>query len=162
MPNLFPSDVGVTQIRGFVKIVREHGGAMEMAQLAEETEEDLDSMLPIIKSLKMLGLVITKKDLIVLTTDADKAKAGIHQYIAIKLQGIEPFKSIFQILRISQMHTMTTDAIMYSLEGKGIRLDGPGTAGKDNLKRMLLHWCIRSKLLKYNAKEDAWTLVRTD
>ena len=161
MTNIFPSDVGVTQVRGFVKIIREHGGAMEMAQLAEETGEDIDKLLPIIKALKMLGIVTTKKDLVMLTKEEAHAKS-IHQYAASKLPSIEPFKGLIQALRISPERTLNTDSLIYTLSGNGIRVAEPELANRETLKKMLLHWCIRSKILKYNSKEDLWTLTKAD
>jgi hypothetical protein len=158
MQNLFPPGVGITQVRGILKVIKEHSGTMEMSQLAEEIEEEVDDLLPIIKAAKLLGFVITKKDDIIITKEVDNiALKDINSLLEKKLPDIEPFKTIFQALKINPERSLTTVELANLLQGKGIRVDEPEASNEDMLKRLLLHWAVRPKFLSYDPKSDIWT-----
>jgi len=158
MQNLFPPGVGITQVRGVIKVVKEHSGTMEISQLAEEIEEEVDSILPILKAAKMLGFVVIKKDDITVTKEADNLNLKeMNQLLEKKLPVIEPFKTVFQALKISSDKSLTTVELANMLQGRGIRVDEPEVTNEDMLKRLLLHWAVRSKILSYDPKSDIWT-----
>ena len=38
----FPIGVGITELRGVLEIIKENGGALSLAKLADESEEEID------------------------------------------------------------------------------------------------------------------------
>lgn len=156
MASLFPSDVGMSHVRGVVKIIKENGGKISIHKLAEESEEDVDDLLPLLEASKLLGFITISKSDIKLTPKAAKLVGGsTRKIIRESLSGIEPFKSAIKAL--SGGSKTTTELFEYLKENKVFPREGDHSS--ETLLKLLLSWGVRSKLLSYNEEEDAWILL---
>ena len=159
MHKLFPPGVGVTQIRGLVNILRDNSGKLEMSKLAEESDEEVDDLLPIIEASVLLGLARTGGDAVALTEDGKKfASREVQAMLRAKIVSVEPFKSVIAILR--ERKSATTHDLVVLLHGKKNLYRGGADEAAEQLRNVLLHWGVRVKLLSYNLKGDAWSMKR--
>jgi NitT/TauT family transport system ATP-binding protein len=155
---LFPPNAGISLLRGMMILIKENGGSIEVSKLADESEQNVDNLLPLIEASKMLGLVNVDEGEIKLTPEGKRM--DMHNFLEIlskKIKGIEPFKSSLEMLANSN-GTASTDELTHALLANGIMLHGDFKMNKVLLKSMLLKWAVRTNLLEYKEDEDAWTL----
>ena len=91
---LFPLDTGVSQIRGIVEIIKDYKGSIEMSKLAEETNDEIDDLFPLIDTCVLLKICKVKEGAVKLT-DSGKSLAthNTRRMFAKALDKVEPFKS---------------------------------------------------------------------
>ncbi len=157
MSTLFPSDVGMSHVRGLVKIIKEHGGSISITDLAEESEEDVDDLLPLIEASKLLGFIKVARSDIKLVPKGEKLfTPGISARAVIResLSKIEPFKSA--IKELSEGSKSTSD-LFAALRAKGVFPQDEHS--EETLIKLLLTWGVRSKLLGYDQENESWILV---
>lgn len=155
MGNLFPSDVGVSHVRGLIRIIKENNGAISISKLAEEAEEDLDDLLPLIEACKLLGFVTIAKSKVKLTQKGEKLASAPRSIIRESLSKVEPFKSAISAL--SEGSRTTSELFDYLIE-KGV-FPKEGEHSAETLLKLLIGWGVRSKLLSYDEHNDTWILV---
>jgi hypothetical protein len=150
----FPIGAGITELRGIIEIIKENGGAINLSKLAEESEEEIDTLLPLLDAGEMLGLVEVKDGIVKLTQDGKALKIGnISNILSKKLKNIEPFKSVLEIL---DKNELTTPEIAEELRARGIILNADDMTNVELLRNMLVKWTLRTKLLEYNRDSDSW------
>lgn len=155
MTNLFPSDVGMSHVRGIVKIINENGGKVSISKLAEEAEEDVDDLIPLIEACKLLGFVTVAKSDIKITEKGKKLGTGSPmRTIRENLLTIEPFKSTIKELSEGNK---TTAELFQKLNDDGV-FPKEGEHSAETLLKILLAWGVRSKLLSYDEETDTWLL----
>ena len=76
MADLFPPGVGMSHVRGIVSIIRQNGGQVSISKLAEEAEEDVDDLLPLLEASKILGFVKITKSSVRITDKGVRLASG--------------------------------------------------------------------------------------
>jgi len=155
----FPIDVGISEVRGIIEIVKDNGNALSIAKLAEEAEEEIDKLLPLLDAAEMLGLCTVEDGVVKLSKDgiALTLRNSV-QMISKSLKAIEPFKSVIEAL--SSSGELTTSELAARLKGKNIVLYADDMTNIEMLRGLLLKWGVRVKLFSYNRNADQWTLAK--
>ncbi len=155
MAKLFPLDVGMGSLRGILKVIQENHGYMDLATLAEESEKDVDSLLPLIEACDMLGFTETSESKIKLTKEGQSLNMrNASKVIKAKLEEIEPFKSSVTLLADKDMKS---EELFTALNSVGFVFHGERYKNDEILKKLFLTWGVRTKLLRYDPKEDTWS-----
>ncbi|MDE1823434.1 MAG: AAA-associated domain-containing protein [Candidatus Micrarchaeota archaeon] len=156
MATLFPLGPGIGRIRGIVGLIKQNNGEISISELAQEAGEDIDDLLPMIEACKLLGFAVVDSSTIKLTKEGNSLTvSNASRMIREKLPAIEPFKSTVAIL---SKNYATSRELFDLLHAKGILLHGDKTTNNEQLKKMLLRWGVRSKLIEYDANKDEWRL----
>lgn len=157
MGQIFPLVTETSRLRAILGIIKQHGGSIELSRLAEETEEQVDDLLPLIEACKMLGFAAIKKSTIKITPQGAEVTLGNSlRLMKKKLVGIEPFMSAIEILK--REGEMSTAALFENLHDNGIYLHGDKDMNEFLMKKMFLRLGVRSKILYYDTKHDIWSL----
>ena len=158
MEGMFPLGTGVSRVRAIIGMLKQRGGSMSMSELAEESEEDIDDLLPLIDACKLLGLATIRKSTLQLTDKGRKLTfSNFSKTIKDSLPALEPFKSTILILGDAEVPTKD---LFTTLKSRGIVLHEDEAANDQMLKKLLIRWGVRSKLLTYDAENDAWRTHR--
>ncbi len=156
MHDIFPLGAGVSKVRGIVTLIKENNGSIAISELAEEAEEDLDALLPLIDACRMLGFVKVDDSDIKLTEEGEKLSRGSpYRIIRGNLKKVEPFKTVFAALAKKRL---TTPEILELLDSKGIYISEDSEGKESVIKKLLRLWGVRTKLLFYNEETDKWSL----
>ncbi len=157
---MFPVNAGISELRGVVLIIKEAGGSISISQLDDESELDIDSLLPLVEACKMLGLATVADGIITLTSEGQQlSMKNFADMVSKRLASIEPFSSAISVLRASN-RALQTSELASLLLSRGIMLHGDFETGRLLLKSMLLKWAVRTELLDYNAEADSWSLSK--
>jgi len=152
----FPIGVGITELRGVLEIIKENGGALSLAKLADESEEEIDKLLPLLDAGELLGLCEVKNGIARLTEKGKKLKlSNIASMLSKKLKEIEPFNSVIDIL---SKKSLSTAEIAEELKSRNIILNADDTTNVELLRNLLIKWGVRTKLLAYNKDSDSWSM----
>jgi hypothetical protein len=153
---LFPLDTGVSQIRGIVEIMKDHSGSIEVSKLAEETNDEIDDLFPLIDTCVLLQLCTVKQGVVTLTkAGKNLATHNTKQVFALALDKVEPFKSASGIIRKEK--EISTEDLEKELSRKGIMYNSDRITNTELLKNLLMKWGIRNGLFNYNYDSDMWT-----
>ncbi len=154
MGDLFPLGTGIGRVRGIINIMKQHKGRMEMSDLAEEAEEHIDDLLPLIEACKMLGLVVVDESELKLTEAGSKITvSNFSKSVHERLSKIEPFRSALKIIDSGEV---TTTDLFITLKNRGIILHGDDTTNDLLLKNLFIRWGVRGKLMSYDPDTDSW------
>ncbi|MGC8669625.1 MAG: AAA-associated domain-containing protein [Candidatus Micrarchaeia archaeon] len=152
----FPIDVGISEVRGIIEIVKDNGNALSLSKLAEEAEEEVDKLLPLLDAAEMLGLCTIENGTIKLTsTGISLNQKNSSQIFSKALSSIEPFKSVIDVLSHGPLNSLELSTV---LKSKNIILYADDITNTEMLRNLLLKWGVRSKLVSYNRNEDMWSL----
>ncbi len=156
MEELFPLNVGISKIRGMLKVIKDNGGSLELSKLSSYSEEDIGDLMLLIEATNILNLSKVKNTTIILT---EKGRiltlANSSKLLKEEIIKIEPFKSV--IAAVSR-EKMTTSEIADYLQSKKIIFHADEKTNILLLKNLLLNWCIRTKMLRYNSRKDLWCI----
>jgi len=154
----FPIGVGITELRGVLEILKENGGALSLAKLADESEEEIDKLLPLLDAGELLGLCKVKNGVARLTEEGKKLKlSNITSMLSKKLKEIEPFNSVIDIL---SKKSLNTEEIAEELKSRNIILNADDITNVELLRSLLIRWGVRTKLLAYNKDLDSWSISK--
>jgi len=152
----FPIGAGITELRGVLKILKENEGALSLAKLADESEEEIDKLLPLLDAGELLGLLEVKNGIVRLTEEGKRLGLGnITSMLSKRLEEIEPFKSIIDIL---SKKSLNTEEIAEELKSRDIILNADDITNVEILRNLLIKWGVRTKLLAYNKDSDSWSI----
>ncbi|MGC9099105.1 MAG: AAA-associated domain-containing protein [Candidatus Micrarchaeia archaeon] len=152
----FPIGAGITELRGVLELIKENGDALSLAKLADESEEEIDKLLPLLEAGEMLGLCEVKEGVAMLTEDGKRLKLNnISRLLAKRLREIEPFKSAIEVLG---KKSITTAELANELKSRDIILNADDETNISLLRNMLMKWGVRTKLLAYNRDSDSWSI----
>ena len=155
MDDIFPLGTGIGRVRGVVNILKQHKGRAELSELADESEEDIDDLLPVIEACKMLGFLTINDSEARLTEAGSKLTlSNFSKSVHSSLSSIEPFKTSLKIINEGNI---TTEELFSKLKERGIRLHGEDTTNDILLKKMLIRWGVRGGLMKYDPETDSWS-----
>ncbi len=153
---LFPLSTGVSQIRGIIEIIKDAKGRIEMSKLAEEANEEIDDLFPLIDTCTLLKLCTVKDGVVRLTKSGNGlAMHNTAEIMGRALKRIEPFRSA-----ISQMNKkggISTHDLERGLYRKGIFFNSDEITNTELLKNLLLKWGIRNRLFSYDPGSDMWS-----
>jgi len=153
---LFPLDTGVSQIRGIVEIMKDHNGSIEMSKLAEETNDEIDDLFPLIDTCVLLKLCTVKEGVVMLTKSGKNlATHNTKEVFANALDKVEPFRTAMRIIKSEK--EISTEDLEKALSRKGIMYNSDKITNTELLKNLLLKWGIRNGLFSYNYDSDMWT-----
>jgi hypothetical protein len=153
---LFPLDTGVSQIRGIVEIMKDHSGSIEVSKLAEETNDEIDDLFPLIDTCVLLQLCTVKEGMVKLTQSGKNlATHNTREVFSHALDKVEPFKSAMIIIKKEK--EISTQDLSRALYKKGILYNSDQITNTELLKNLLLKWGVRNKLLSYDYDSDMWS-----
>ena len=154
MEDLFPLGTGIGRVRGIINIIKRNKGRMEMSRLAEESEEHIDDLLPLIEACKLLGFVRIDESEVTLTETGSKLTfSNFSKSIHDGLSYVEPFKSALKVIGGSEV---TTQDLFSTLRDRGIILHGDIATNDMLLKKLFIRWGVRGKLMSYDPETDSW------
>ena len=154
----FPIGAGITELRGVLKILKENEGALSLAKLADESEEEIDKLLPLLDAGELLGLLEVKNGIVRLTEEGKRLGLGnITNILSKRLKEIEPFKSVIDIL---SKKSLNTEEIAEELKSRDIILNADDITNVEILRNLLIKWGVRTKLLAYNKDSDSWSISK--
>ena len=153
---LFPLDTEVSQIRGIIEIIKDYKGSIEIAKLAEETNDEIDDLFPLIDTCVLLKLCIVKEGTVRLTKSGiGLATHNSRVVFANALEKVEPFKSAGS--KIKRSKGISTQDLARTLYKKGILFNSDEITNTELLKNLLLKWGVRNKLFSYDYNSDIWS-----
>jgi len=139
-----------------LEILKKNGGALSLAKLADESEEEIDKLLPLLDAGELLGLCKVKNGVARLTEEGKKLKlSNITSMLSKKLKEIEPFNSVIDIL---SKKSLNTEEIAEELKSRDIILNADDITNIELLRNLLIRWGVRTKLLAYNKDLDSWSI----
>ncbi len=153
---LFPLDTGVSQIRGIIEMIKDNKGSIEVSKLAEETNDEIDDLFPLIDTCVLLKLCTVKEGVVSLTkAGTNLATHNTRDVFGKALNKVEPFKSaISAIKRKKELSTQDLSRVLFK---KGILYNSDDITNTELLKNLFLKWGIRNKLFSYNYDSDMWS-----
>ncbi len=161
MVQIFPLVTETSKIRAVLSILKQNDGAIELSRLADETEEHIDDLLPLVEACKVLGFATVEGSEIRITAQGRKVTFNNSlKLIKQKLVGIEPFASALEMLKNEK--ELSSEALFSGLKSSGIYLHGEKELNDALMKRMFLRLGVRSKLLYYDSERDIWSLGAAD
>ena len=156
MEGMFPLGTGISRVRAIINLMKEQGGHAGISDIAEESDEDIDDLLPLIEACRLLGLVtVNKSDLKLTKKGKSLSFSNFSKTIREGLSNVEPFKSVILVLGDGEVNTKD---LFDTLRTKGIAFHEDDSASDQMLRRLLIRWGVRSKLLSYNIENDSWKL----
>jgi len=150
-PLMMPAHVRTGQIMGLVDVTAELGTLTDLAALADELGDDIDTLLPILDTAEMLGLVDVKKGIVSLTHLGSKfhhASRNKTHLIKQQISKIEPFKTAFDLAT----HGVSSAEVTQDLSERGIIWHHEPELNEAAVHSLLIHWAIYAGLLRYNGK----------
>jgi len=150
-PLMMPAHVRTGQIMGLVDVTAELGTVTDLASLADELGDDIDTLLPILDTAEMLGLVEVKKGIVSLTHLGSKfyhASPNKTHLIKQQISKIEPFKTAFDLAA----HGVSSAEVTQDLSERGIVWHHEPELNEAAVHSLLIHWVISSGLLRYDGK----------
>lgn len=153
---LFPLNTGVSQIRGIIEIIKDNKNTIEVSKLAEETNEEIDDLFPLIDTCVLLKLCTVKDGSVTLTKSGKNlATHNTREVFAKALDKVEPFKSTTAILNKNK--ELSTQDLSRALYKKGIFFNSDEITNIELLKNLFLKWGVGNKLFSYNNDSDMWS-----
>ncbi len=154
---LFPTEVGITELRGIISIIMDNGGKISLPQLSDEAEEDIDKLLPLLEAGSLLGLMKIKGASVALT---EKGKGlnleNLAKILSNALAKIEPFKTAMKILK--EKGPLTTRDLVRSLRKMHVKIYTDEALDIEAVRKLMLRWGVRSKMFSYDYNTDTWSL----
>ena len=148
-----PANVRAGQVIGLVEITGGLGSLIDVSRLADEFGADIATLLPIVDTAEMLGLIRVDKGDVSLTDFGLKfQKVSKHKVTLLKdqLAKIEPFKTSLELA--SNRKNISAHEVADSLLARDIRWHHTSELNETLIQRLLIHWAIYAGLLSYNGK----------
>jgi hypothetical protein len=155
-PLKMPANVRAGQVISLVEIVGGLGSTIDASKLADEFGADLQTLLPILDTGEMLGLVRVERGEVSLTEFGLKFQKTTKQKIRLlkdQISKIEPFKTSLELASGRQDGATTAD-ICKALGLKQITWHHSQELNDALVKGLLIHWAIYAGLLTYDGKRD--------
>ena len=150
---VMPANVRAGQIIGLVEMTGGLGAPIDASDLAEEFGFDIATLLPIIDTAEMLGLVRADKGEVSLTDFGLKFQKLAKRKVSLlkdQISQIEPFKTALDLV-VSKKSVSARD-VAEALQLKDIRWHHTPELNEGLVKSLLIHWAIYAGILTYNGK----------
>lgn len=149
-----PAHVRAGQIIGLVEVTGGLGSPIDASQLAHEFGYDIATLLPILDTGEMLGLVKIEKGGVSLTEFGVKfQKTSKHKIRLVKdiIAKIEPFRTALELAR--HKGSITSRDVTGALRRTDIRWHHVDELNESLIQDLLIHWAIYAGLLSYDGKK---------
>ena len=159
-PLVMPANVRAGQIIGLVEVVGGLGTTVDVAKLADEFGSDLVTLLPILDTGELMGLVKVEKGDISLTEFGRKfQKTSKYKVRLLKdqLSKLEPFKTALDLA--AEKGSVSTREICEALWERDLRWHHTPEINETLVQTLLIHWAIYAGLLSYNGKTGKFQKV---
>jgi NitT/TauT family transport system ATP-binding protein len=150
---LMPANVRPGQVIGLVEVTGGLGSRVDVSTLADELGDDIAVLLPILDAAELLGLVRSAGGEVVLTDfGAEFQKVVKNKVLMLKgnLARLEPFRTALELA--SRKGEVTAREVAEELAIEGIRLHHKDDLNESLVQALLLHWGIRTGLLRYDGR----------
>ncbi len=155
-----PANVRGGQIIGLVEMTGGLGSPIDASDLAEEFGFDIATLLPIIDTAEMLGLVRADKGEVSLTDFGLKFQKLTKNKVASlrdRITPIEPFKTALDLA--ASKKSISARDVAEALQLKDIRWHHTPELNEALVKSLLIHWAIYAGILTYNGKSGKFQKV---
>ena len=129
------------------------GSPIELSTLADEFAANIETLLPIVDTGEMLGLVKSEKGKVSLTEFGSKfQKTTKHKVRLLRdaLSKIEPFKTAVELTTKKKLFSVRE--IAEALGSKDQRWHHSPELNEALVKALLIHWAIYAGMLKYDGR----------
>ena len=160
-PPVMPANVRAGQVIGLVEITGGLGTSVDLAKLADEFGADLSTLLPIVDTGEMLGLVKVDKGEVRLTEFGLKFQKMSKQKVKLlkdHLSKIEPFRTALKLATASKKG-VTIREICEDLLWRDTRWHHTPEVNEALVRTLLIHWAIYAGLMSYNGKTGKFQKV---
>jgi NitT/TauT family transport system ATP-binding protein len=156
---LFPLDAGVSQIRGIVEMIKDNKNSIEVSKLAEQANNEIDELFPLIDACVILELCTVKNGVVRLTKSGmNMAKHNTREVLSKALNKVEPFKSAISVM--AKEKRISTKELASELYRKGILFNTDEITNIELLKSLLFKWGVANNLFSYNNDSDTWSISK--
>ncbi len=148
-----PANVRAGQVIGLVEVTGGLGSPIDASKLAEELGGDIATLLPIIDTAELLGLVRADKGDVYLTDFGLKFQRLSKNKVAMlkdQVAKLEPFKTALELA--SQRKNVSSHDVSEALLQRDIRWHHRPELNEALIQGMLIHWAIYAGILNYNGK----------
>jgi NitT/TauT family transport system ATP-binding protein len=156
---MMPAHVRTGQIMGLVEVTAELGALTDFASLADELGDDIDTLLPILDTAEMLGLVEVKKGIVSLTHLGLKfhhASRNKMHLVKQQISRLEPFKTAIELAA----HGVSSAEVAGDLSERGMVWHHEQELNEAAVQSLLIHWAIFAGLLRYSGKNGKFQRLR--
>jgi hypothetical protein len=160
-PLIMPANVRAGQILGLVETTGGLGTDVDAKTLADEFGADLVTLLPILDTGEMLGLVKVEKGEVSLTDFGLKFQQASKYKVRLlkdRLAEMEPFKTALELAMVEKDGVSAAE-ICEDLERRDIRWHHIPDINETLVQTMLIHWAIYAGLLSYNGKTGKFQIL---
>ncbi len=159
-PPMMPANVRAGQVIGLVEVTGGLGSSIDVSKLADEFSANIETLLPILDTAEMLGLVRVEKGDVYLTEFGSKfQKTSRNKVRLVKdiLAKIEPFKTAVELC--NQKKSVSAREVSDALFSKGLSWHHSPEMNEALVQALLIHWAIYAKLLKYDGRTGMFELA---
>jgi NitT/TauT family transport system ATP-binding protein len=154
--------VNYSILLGFIEILDDVGGKSEIAEIASKEDLELDSLLPILKSGEMLGLInvlggkvsITEKGHLFIAATPKVRKKMLRDIIV----NFDIFKKIVDLIRRSQEGYVTKKELLEFISSHYTSFTTDTTDENPSDFIWLIEWGRQALILKYDANDERVSL----
>ena len=150
---VMPASVRAGQVLSLVEITGGLGMPIDVSKLATEFGGDIQTILPILDTAEVLGLVTTSRGDVSLTKFGEEFRKTPNQRIRLlakQLLMIEPFKTA--VMLADRRGGAKSEDIAAELYDMGVRWHHDPEVNQGLVKEILISWAITSGILSYNGK----------
>ena len=150
---VMPANVRAGQVIGLVEVTGGLGSPIDASKLAEEFGADLVTLLPIIDTGEMLGLIKSERGDVSLTDFGlkfQKLSKNKVSFLKDHISKIEPFRTALE-LASGKKYISAHDAAE-ALQLKDVRWHHKPELNESIIQSLLIHWAIYAGILTYNGK----------
>ena len=159
-PLIMPANVRAGQVVGLVEVTGGLGPIIDASRLADEFGADIATLLPILDTAEMLGLVTSEKGDVSLTEFGLKFQKTVKNKLRLlkdTLSKVEPFKTALEIGARESL--FSAHDVSEALLQKEIRLHHRNEINESLIQTLLIHWAIYAGLLSYNGKSGKFQKI---
>jgi NitT/TauT family transport system ATP-binding protein len=150
---VMPANVRPGQVIGLVEVTGGLGARVDVSTLADELGDDIAVLLPILDAAELLGLVQSAGGAVVLTDFGAEFQKQVKDKILMlkdNLAKLEPFRTALELA--ARKGEVSARDVAEELSIEGIRLHHKEDINESLVQALLLHWGIRSALLRYDGR----------
>ncbi|MGI0078950.1 MAG: AAA-associated domain-containing protein [Nitrososphaerales archaeon] len=159
-PQIMPASVRAGQVVGLVEVTGGLGSVIDVSRLADELGADIATLLPILDTAEMLGLVTSERGDVALTEFGLKfQKTAKNKLRLLKdvLSKTEPFKTALEIG--ASKSSFSAQDVSEALLQRDIRWHHRNEINESLIQALLIHWAIYGGLLNYNGKSGKFQKI---
>lgn len=157
---MMPANVRAGQVVGLVEVTGGLGSVIDVSHLADEFGADIATLLPILDTAEMLGLVTSEKGDVSLTDFGLKFQKTAKNKVRLlkeMLSKMEPFKAALEIG--AEKSSFSARDVSEALLQRDVRWHHRQEINESLIQALLIHWAIYAGLLNYNGKNGKFQKI---